>query len=103
MRRAIGRSVTGVSSASHNAGSRGVAMKTIRLVVVAAACVLVLPTTVAVQSTGDGGRTAGKQWPAVSGDSGNTRHSTLNQITTQNIGKLGAAWTSQKFDAPAGA
>jgi alcohol dehydrogenase (cytochrome c) len=78
-------------------------MKTIRLVVVAAACVLVLPTAVAVQSTGDGARTAGKQWPAVSGDSGNSRHSTLNQITTQNIGKLGAAWTSQKFDAPAGA
>src|SRR5215510_7535739 len=99
MRRGIGRSVTGVSSASRSVGRRrahasacacsrrlkpplyvvlqGVAMKTIRLVVVAAACVLVLPTTVAVQSTGDGGRTAGKQWPAVSGDSGNTRHSTL--------------------------
>src|SRR5262245_38606755 len=78
-------------------------MKNIRLVVLAAACVLIVPTTVAVQSTDDGRRPAGTQWPAVSGDSGNTRHSTLNQITTQNIGKLGAAWTSQKFDAPAGA
>jgi PQQ-dependent dehydrogenase (methanol/ethanol family) len=78
-------------------------MKTICLVVMTAACVLVVPTTVAVQSTGDAGRTAGKQWPAVSGDSGNTRYSTLAQITTQNIAKLGAAWTSQKFDAPAAA
>ena len=78
-------------------------MKSIRLVVVVAACVLVVPTTVAVQSSDDGRRPAGKQWPAVSGDSGNTRYSTLNQITTQNIAKLGAAWTSQKFDAQAGA
>jgi len=78
-------------------------MKSIRLVLVTAACVLIVPTTVAVQSSDEARRTATKQWPAVSGDWGNTRYSTLNQITTQNITKLGAAWTSQKFDAPAGA
>lgn len=42
-------------------------------------------------------RAAGRQWPAVSGDWGNTRYSTLNQINTQNVAKLGAAWTSETF------
>ena len=71
--------------------------------VVAIAGVLLLSAHVEVQSGEDARRPASKQWPAVSGDWGNTRHSMLNQITTQNISKLGAAWTSQKFDTPAGA
>ncbi|HVQ14794.1 MAG TPA: PQQ-binding-like beta-propeller repeat protein, partial [Vicinamibacterales bacterium] len=73
-------------------------------VVVLIVGVLVLSSAhVQVQSGDDARRPASKQWPAVSGDWGNTRHSTLNQITTQNITKLGGAWTSQKFDTPAGA
>ena len=71
--------------------------------VAAVVCLVMLPVGVTVQSGDDARRPANKQWPAVSGDWGNTRHSTLNQITTQNITKLGAAWTSQKFDTPAGA
>ena len=70
-----------------------------RRLVVAIAGVLLLSAHVEVQSGDDARRPANRQWPAVSGDWGNTRHSTLNQITTQNITKLGAAWTSQKFDA----
>jgi glucose dehydrogenase len=73
------------------------------LVVAVVAWFATLPVNVSVQSGDDAKRPAGKQWPAVSGDWGNTRHSTLNQITTQNISKLGAAWTSPKFDTPAGA
>ena len=75
-----------------------------RRIVVLIAGVLVLSSAhVQVQSGDDARRPAGKQWPAVSGDWGNTRHSTLSQITTQNVTKLGGAWTSQKFDTPAGA
>ena len=74
-----------------------------RLVVAVVASLVTLPADVRVQSGDDARRPAGKQWPAVSGDWGNTRHSTLDQISTQNIAKLGAAWTSQKFDTPAGA
>ncbi|HET9360720.1 MAG TPA: PQQ-binding-like beta-propeller repeat protein [Vicinamibacterales bacterium] len=70
-----------------------------RPLVLAAVTVLVLPVAVNVQS-GDGPRPpAGKEWPAVGGDSGNSRHSTLNQITTQNVTKLGGAWTPQKLDS----
>ena len=74
-----------------------------RRLVVAIAGVLLLSAHVEVQSGDDARRPANKQWPAVSGDWGNTRHSTLNQITAQNVTALGAAWTSQKFDTPAGA
>ncbi|HET9360840.1 MAG TPA: PQQ-binding-like beta-propeller repeat protein, partial [Vicinamibacterales bacterium] len=70
-----------------------------RPLVLATVTVLVLPVAVNVQS-GDGPRPpAGKEWPAVGGDSGNSRHSTLNQITTQNVTKLGGAWTPQKLDS----
>src|SRR4030095_7001245 len=74
-----------------------------RLVIAVTACVCFLPAHVRVQSGDDARRPAGKQWPAVSGDWGNTRHSRLNQITTQNITKLGGAWISQKFDSPGAA
>jgi lanthanide-dependent methanol dehydrogenase len=35
----------------------------------------------------------GKQWVMPSGNYANTRHSTLNQITAANVGKLQVAWT----------
>jgi quinohemoprotein ethanol dehydrogenase len=36
------------------------------------------------------------QWSAVGGDAGNTRYSSLAQISAQNVTKLGAAWVSEK-------
>src|SRR6185295_2777472 len=74
-----------------------------RVVVLIAGVLLLSSAHVRVQSGDDARRPAAKQWPAVSGDWGNTRHSTLKQITTQSVTKLGAAWTSPKFDSPAGA
>jgi glucose dehydrogenase len=41
----------------------------------------------------DGRAAPGKDWPLVGGDWTSARYSTLKQIDTQNIGKLGAAWT----------
>jgi alcohol dehydrogenase (cytochrome c) len=46
---------------------------------------------------------ASQEWPAVSGDLGNTRYSTLAQITTQTVNRLAGAWTSARFDAPGAA
>jgi alcohol dehydrogenase (cytochrome c) len=63
------------------------------------AAALVMPTTVSVQSDVKG--PAGKEWPAVGGDWGNTRYSTLSQISRANVARLGAAWTSEKFSGPA--
>ncbi|HXO88507.1 MAG TPA: PQQ-binding-like beta-propeller repeat protein [Candidatus Acidoferrales bacterium] len=40
------------------------------------------------------------QWSAVGGDQGNTRYSSLTQINSQNIAKLGAAWISEKVGPP---
>jgi quinohemoprotein ethanol dehydrogenase len=37
------------------------------------------------------------QWSTVGGDSGNTRYSSLAQINSQNVTKLGAAWVSEKI------
>ncbi len=39
---------------------------------------------------------AATQWSTVGGDTGNTRYSSLAQINTQNVTKLGAAWVSEK-------
>lgn len=33
------------------------------------------------------------EWPAVAGDAGNMRHSTLRQVDTRNVATLGAAWS----------
>jgi glucose dehydrogenase len=35
---------------------------------------------------------AGTDWPTNGGDYGQTRYSTLNEITTQNVGTLKAKW-----------
>jgi quinohemoprotein ethanol dehydrogenase len=40
------------------------------------------------------------QWSTVGGDQGNTRYSSLSQINSQNISKLGAAWISDKIGPP---
>jgi PQQ-dependent dehydrogenase (methanol/ethanol family) len=40
------------------------------------------------------------QWSTVGGDLGNTRYSALAQINSQNVGKLGAAWISDKVGPP---
>src|SRR4051794_34530087 len=40
---------------------------------------------------------AAKEWPAVSGDLGNTRYTTLTQITRDTLPKLKGAWESEKF------
>ena len=77
-------------------------MSGFKLVAPVVACLFIVPAHVSVQSGNDAGRQANRQWPAVSGDWSNTRHSPLTQITTQNIAKLGGAWTSQKFDSAAG-
>src|SRR5262245_47682420 len=44
------------------------------------------------QQAGDWRKPAGKEWPTVGGDWGNTRYSTLNAINTANVKGLGAAW-----------
>jgi PQQ-dependent dehydrogenase (methanol/ethanol family) len=72
-----------------------------RLLVGVLVMLLVMPSDVAVQSTDDGRRPAAKEWPAVSGDWGNTRHSTLAQITTENVTRLGGAWVSERLQAAA--
>ena len=43
---------------------------------------------------------AAAQWSTVGGDSGNSRYSSLTQIDTQNVMKLGAAWVSEKIGPP---
>jgi quinohemoprotein ethanol dehydrogenase len=40
------------------------------------------------------------QWSTVGGDSGNSRYSSLAQINSQNVAKLGAAWVSDKVGPP---
>ena len=62
---------------------------------------LATPASVAVQSDRSERGPAGKEWLTVGGDWGNTRYSTLSHITTANVTKLGAAWMSERFDAPA--
>jgi quinohemoprotein ethanol dehydrogenase len=69
--------------------------------VAALAGVLAMPVTVAVQSDGNGRAPAAREWPTVGGDWGNTRYSTLGQITAQNVTRLGGAWMSQKLDQAA--
>jgi PQQ-dependent dehydrogenase (methanol/ethanol family) len=64
-------------------------------------CVVALSVSVLVQSDGVGRTAASKEWPTVGGEWGNGRHSTLSQITTENVARLGGAWRSQKFDQPA--
>jgi len=73
------------------------------IVVAALAGVLARPAPVAMQPGDNRRLPAHKEWPTVAGDWGNTRHSTLSQINTQTIAKLGGAWMSQKFEPAAAA
>ncbi len=41
-------------------------------------------------------------WPVTGGDAGNTRYSTLDQITRDNVGQLRVAWVYHTGDMPAG-
>ncbi len=41
---------------------------------------------------------AAKDWPAVSGDLGNTRYTTLTQINRDTLGRLKGAWMSPRFE-----
>ena len=61
------------------------------------AAVLAVPVSVSVQS-GDGRQRPAKDWTTVGGDWTNARHSTLNQINTQTVGRLGGAWVSKPFE-----
>jgi PQQ-dependent dehydrogenase (methanol/ethanol family) len=63
------------------------------------ASILAMPTPASLQS--DARNPAGREWPVVGGDWGNTRYSTLAQITPANVSRLGATWTSEKFAGPA--
>src|SRR5262249_9172022 len=67
--------------------------------VAALAGVLAVPVAVSVQSGGNAAD-AGREWPTVTGASGNMRYSPLDQINSQNVARLGAGWTSEKLDAP---
>ena len=69
-------------------------------VAAALASMLALPVVVAVQS-GGGGSVASSNWPTVTGEAGNTRYSSLDQLTTKNVARLGGAWMSENLDAPA--
>ena len=59
--------------------------------VAAAAAVLLLGPSGSAQ---EGGRVhGGADWPFIGGDWANSRHSTLDQIHTGNVGELGAVWS----------
>ena len=47
-----------------------------------------------------GAQLATGQWSTVGGDLGDSRYSSLSQINSQNVTKLGAAWVSEKVGAP---
>ena len=50
-------------------------------------------TAPSIARAAEGDHFAGKDWPLVEGDRGNSRYSTLDQITPQNVKGLGGVWT----------
>jgi alcohol dehydrogenase (cytochrome c) len=61
-----------------------------------AAAMLALPATAAASAdANDGSRPSAKEWSHAEGDWGNTRYSTLTQITPATVGKLGGAWVKE--------
>ena len=62
--------------------------------------VVSLPVVALVQSDDEGRRGPGRDWTFFGGDWTNQRHSTLTQVTTQNVKTLRGAWT-MKFDGNA--
>lgn len=59
---------------------------------------LVVPVIITSQSGSGTPPPASSEWGTVGGAANNARHSPLNQITIENVSKLGAAWASQKFE-----
>jgi len=59
---------------------------------------VVVWTAVAVQSAGKNGKYSADEWVAPGGDWAATRYSTLDQITRQNIARLGGAWSIELPD-----
>jgi len=45
-------------------------------------------------------RPSAAQWSTVGGDSANSRYSSLSQINSQTVARLGAAWVSDKIEPP---
>jgi quinohemoprotein ethanol dehydrogenase len=72
----------------HQFGERRAAARLFAFAVVVAAAMVLAP------------RPSAGQWSAVGGDSGNSRYSSLSQINSQNVTKLGAAWISEKVGPP---
>ena len=64
---------------------------------VSSAAVVVL-TTMAVYSASKSASYSSADWAAPGGDWGATRYSTLDQITTTNVGRLGGAWSIELPD-----
>src|SRR5262245_60920806 len=69
-----------------------------RVLMLATLAVALAIRVVAAMQSGGAGSTS-NEWPAVGGDGGNTRYSTLAQLTTSNVTKLGAAWTTRLDNA----
>src|SRR5215467_15859244 len=65
-----------------------------RLLVVALA---VVSFAVLVRTQSNGSSPAAMEWSAVSGDLGNTRYSTLTQISRDTLPKLKGAWQTERF------
>src|SRR4051794_17951253 len=61
--------------------------------------VLVIATLGRLHSADSAVPLAAKDWSTVSGDLGNTRYSTLTQITKETVNRLSGAWVSPGFDA----
>ena len=67
-------------------------MRGICLRLVILACAAACPAAALAQKTPDLRKPAGKEWPTIGGDWGNTRYSTLTQINRGNVKTLKAAW-----------
>src|SRR6266851_3341926 len=67
----------------------------VRTLVLVVLGLLVLPQSIAAQSSQDHRAPASTTWPIVGGDWGNTRYSTLDQITPANVAGLKGAWMAR--------
>ena len=66
-----------------------------QLLVVLCLCSLGSLHNAAAQTDQDWRPYPSTEWPLAGGHWGNTRHSTLDQITTENIADLGGRWTTE--------
>jgi glucose dehydrogenase/plastocyanin len=62
-----------------------------------AVLVLTSAAAVVVRTQSNGLAPAAKEWPAVSGDLGNTRYTALTQIGRETLPKLKGAWQTERF------